>query len=199
MLNLLWNTQETHRKRKRVTGTARSAVRSTVNTPHDDRSADKISDVVAEEPISGEPMHVDTSPAGPNTPENESRAKKYKTPVSYKRTRGKVVCDKIVCGRRQNVEDPVSKLAEDGDQSDEDDFSDDIIFGCGGARQKICAVFAEAVQKHRDIKKRIKIYYPHDNQPPRPVPWAKLHKLETLNKAWSENKISEEVYRRVCC
>lgn len=143
-------------------------------------------------------MLIDTTPAGPNTPENQSRAKGCKSPVSHKRTRGNTVHSTTVYDKIRRKEDPASELAEDEDESDEDDYSDDILFGCSGARQNISAVFTEAVQKHRDIRNRIKVFYPHDNQPPRPVPWAKLHKLETLNKAWSESKISAEVYYRVC-
>lgn len=102
---------------------------------------------------------------------------------------------------KRKAEVAVLDLTVDEDEDEEDTtenvYSDDALFGCGAMKRKIEIAFSREEQKPRDVKKRIRMFSPHDSDPPRPIPWAKLRKLEMINQARLKKKMPDEVYTHV--
>lgn len=146
-----------------------------------------------------QPSEEARMPAGPATPDKIMRPHEVREVNNGRPKREMIHWVPSKTREKRKAEATVLDLTMDDEADDtfEDPYNDNLLFGCGPLKRKVEIAFALEEEKPRDVRKRIKIFPPHDSDPPRPVPWARLRKLEMINQARLKRKMPDEVYTHV--
>ncbi|GMH33686.1 hypothetical protein BSKO_01520 [Bryopsis sp. KO-2023] len=72
-----------------------------------------------------------------------------------------------------------------------EEIDDDYLFGCDGQFE---AEIRQQLLAKRNVKNRLKVFYPHDSDPPRPVNWSRLKNFERLKKARNNGQVEPHVF-----